>query len=611
MLSVIFRYLSAKVVGPVSEEVWAQAVTLDNLQVVLVLTGGENRELGHSLLRFLEEEEQKLKKRNLAELSGLLEKIQERIPAESQFSLIMALPVGKVLYLACRGGAAFLKRKESFVKLVEGEEKASGFLEDGDLLILGSEQFFQIITPQVLAENLDHFPPEEISERLAPKISEVEENAGCAALILNFQKREEDWPEETIEESERLNFLPGILAKIRFRPAFRFSIPRPPRLSDGGIDSGRKKTLLTVALFLILMLVLSVFLGVNKTRESEQTKKFDQLYQEVNSKFEEGKGLVGLNDALARARLTEVRQRLEEMENLPSLKNGQKGKIEELGGKIKENLVVLSRVYKVGPLPLFWETSLIKPGSEGENLAIFEDQMAILDRKNYLIFLLAAKTKAAKVLGEDLKDEPRLLGIHGENTYTLTKEGVVRLDAKNKNQKVVPVDSAWGEINSLAAYGGNLYLLDRGRNSENESLAGQVWRYTATENGFSPKRPYFTADIKPDLSRAQDMAIDGSIWVLLPGEILKFNQGRPDSFVISGLEESLREPQALFTNEKNKNLYLLDSQNKKVLVLAKDGVYQAQYEAEEIGQARDLVVSEEEKKIFLLAGSKIYAIEIK
>ncbi|MDP3998345.1 MAG: hypothetical protein Q8P89_01915 [bacterium] len=622
-----FSAVGAKIVGNIEEGVWAQVASLGNLHAVIVLTGVGEGNSGRKLLTFLEEEEAKLEKKNLAHLVMLLEKLQGLILPEEQLAAVLAMTSGEVLYLVSSKGAAFLKRGGSLEKIIEGQEKVSGFLKDGDLLILGSEQFFQIIPRPLLEEHLDHFSPAEIAERLAPQVSLSEENAGCAALILNFKRSEIVGKDENNLEEERaveekvsagkgsfskLSFLAAMVRKIKF---FKLRIPR---FWDGlevtGEESGgrQRRVLLTVAVTLAALLAVSIFLGVGKMREGERTKKFDELYRSASLKYEEGKSLIALNDVLARSRIGEVQEQIAQLKKIDSLSQDQEKRIKELEKKLEENLVVLSRVYKLTSLPVFWEIGLVKEGGEGESLAISDDKIAILDKKNHLAYLLSVKTKAFDILGgEELKDEPGLMSLGSGKLDFLTGKGLVRLDVKSKKiQLAVNKDEVWGEPVSMASYGGNLYLLSKGQSSQG-SEAGQIWKYTAGESGFSAKRSYLASDIKPDFSQVKDMAIDGSVWILSPGAVSKFTQGRPDSFIISGLESEFGQPQAIFTDEQSKNLYLLDSQSKRVLVLAKDGVYQAQYEAEEISQVRDLVVSEKEKKIFLLAGSKVYAIEIK
>jgi hypothetical protein len=47
------------------------------------------------------------------------------------------------------------------------------------------------------------------------------------------------------------------------------------------------------------------------------------------------------------------------------------------------------------------------------------------------------------------------------------------------------------------------------------------------------------------------------------------------------------------------------------VVLEKDGNYKAQYFSDKLKEAKDIAVSEKNKKIIFLSGSKLYSIEIK
>ena len=105
---------------------------------------------------------------------------------------------------------------------------------------------------------------------------------------------------------------------------------------------------------------------------------------------------------------------------------------------------------------------------------------------------------------------------------------------------------------------------------------------------------------------------DSSIWVLKRnGEILKFTQGSPDFFSLSGLDKPVRDPKSFYVSDTTDDLYLLDSGNNRLLVMDKKGVYKAQYQSDKFGSLSDLVVDEKRKKAYLLDGSKIYVMELK
>ncbi|GAG50039.1 unnamed protein product, partial [marine sediment metagenome] len=87
-------------------------------------------------------------------------------------------------------------------------------------------------------------------------------------------------------------------------------------------------------------------------------------------------------------------------------------------------------------------------------------------------------------------------------------------------------------------------------------------------------------------------------------------QGNPQAFSVSGVAPHLINPKAIYTNEELEFLYLLEPENKRVIVLDKSGEYKAQYVSGSIGEAIDIAVSEKEGKIILLTGEKLFSIEI-
>jgi sugar lactone lactonase YvrE len=149
-----------------------------------------------------------------------------------------------------------------------------------------------------------------------------------------------------------------------------------------------------------------------------------------------------------------------------------------------------------------------------------------------------------------------------------------------------------------------LYLLD--------TQKSRIWKYVATDTGFSDTREYLNPDTLPDLGRASSMAIDGSVWIgTADGKIMKFTQGKPDTFTPQGVDPAFGANLTVYTSDTTTNLYVLDGANKRVVVLDKDGTYLAQYAWQEDVTPTQLAVSEEQKKIYLLAAGQLFAITLK
>ncbi len=146
----------------------------------------------------------------------------------------------------------------------------------------------------------------------------------------------------------------------------------------------------------------------------------------------------------------------------------------------------------------------------------------------------------------------------------------------------------------MTAYAGNLYVLDTEKS--------RIWKYVATEtgSGFSEIREYLNPDTLPDFSQATSMAIDGSVWVgTTAGRLMRFTQGREDTFVPQGVEPGIGSSIAVYTDDRTKYVYVLEPSGKRVIVLDKDGFYIAQYRWEGPVARTQIVVSKEKKKIFL------------
>ncbi|TSC53110.1 MAG: Uncharacterized protein LiPW16_488, partial [Microgenomates group bacterium LiPW_16] len=348
-----------------------------------------------------------------------------------------------------------------------------------------------------------------------------------------------------------------------------------------------------------------IILGIGKKERGKKESRFSQIYEVTLHQYEEGKALLGLNNLRAVTLLGEAKTSLGQLRKDFGKGSPEAKKIEELLAKIEQGVEEASQVFKLAP-DVFLDLGLVKEGGEGQNLAIYGETILVSDNKNSSLYQITVKSKSSQILAGGGTITGASLVALGENkAYVLTNEGIVEIELKTKNLRLkIKKDSEWGEIKALNFFAGNLYLLDKTKSS--------IWKYVGGEAEFSPKRNYLTDEY--DLSNSSSMAIDGSVW-LTTEKILKFIQGKQDSFDPpaggQGLEQPLGTNLLIFTSDETKNLYILDKTNNRVVVLDKTGTYKSQYIWEGIGEVSDLVVSEGERKIFLLSGSKIYTLELK
>jgi len=591
-----------KIVGPVSEDVWAQSFSQNDLFIVIEVRGKEGflaHETGKRIIFDLNKEYQNLAVKNLATIKEAIEKVTSSpSSAEIEINLVAGAAVGRVLYLVIKGkGMTLVKRNKKVAKVLEGQGAASGLLESGDIIILSSPSFNEVIDFEELKNSFNNHSFEEIGEILAQKIERKEGSFGVAGIVIIFSLAQEEPVISRPSDSFLRRFVFGTRLK-RNATSFLEKL-RPTDLTERKMTGKRK--LLSLALFLIGLLLLTTFLGIKKKTDEKKFSRFEDTYEISLYKIEEAEALLELNPPRAKALLLEIRSDLSPLQKDFKKGSSETKKIEELLNRADFGLGIAAKTYKIDKTPLFLDLNLLKEGARGNDLGLYKDNLVVLDKDKGTTYKISLARKTAEILTGGIRDS-KFIAIHGDKTYILANEGVFEVANQKSNIKIEK-DREWGEIVSIVAYGGNLYLLDK--------THSQIFKYIAGESGFSGRKNYLNFDVKPNLSSGSSMAIDGSIYVITGNDILKFTAGGLDKFTLRGLDQPLNNPSVIYTDDQCKNVYVLDNINQRVVILDKDGLYQAQYQWAELANITDIVVSESEKKILLLSGEKIYQIEIK
>jgi len=263
---------------------------------------------------------------------------------------------------------------------------------------------------------------------------------------------------------------------------------------------------------------------------------------------------------------------------------------------------------------LFFDVSLLKKSGVASRIALRGETLGILDAATSTVYTVAVPSKSGEIVaGGASLGRASDVSLHGDNLYVLTDTGIQLVSSADRKvtPDVIKKSTEWGSVASLVSFGGNLYVLD--------TQKSRIWKYVATDKatpaggqGFSELREYLNPDTLPDLSRATGMAIDGSVWMgTSDGKILRFTQGKENTFVPKGIEPGFGSYVVVAAIDESEHVYVLDRDNKRVVVLDPDGTYIAQYSWQGNITPDQLAVSEKLKKIFLLAEGKIYAINLK
>jgi hypothetical protein len=158
---------------------------------------------------------------------------------------------------------------------------------------------------------------------------------------------------------------------------------------------------------------------------------------------------------------------------------------------------------------------------------------------------------------------------------------------------------------AIAAFGGNLYVLDTGGN--------QLWRYKPQGDGYGgTPESYFDKPLS-DLGSALDVAIDGSVYVLLAeGHIRKFFGGAEKNFAIAGLNEPLNKPVALAVDAEARQGAVYVVEAGRVVQFNPDGAFIRQFRAasDAFDALQDLVVDGRNGRMLVMGGGKLYVARV-
>ena len=478
-----------------------------------------------------------------------------------------------------------MRSKHSDEGLPSSIKAASGFLQNDDIIILQTKQFSDIVSSDTLAASLDHKPPSEIAETLAPKIHGNEkEESGAAAIVLSYKgpeqaeevikpQEKEETIEEVIQSEEKEEEMPQAAVEVASSGPFS-KLSNPLSIVLGKLKLPKmenfnhsKKLLLTIVIIIAVVLTASIILAVKKQSDAKTQALFAQVYPPAQKKYDEGQNLLGLNQNLAHDSFAASQKILDD------------GKA-KFAAKSKEEQQILALLEKV---------NMALSSSSGVNMIKAQS----VDSK--ISALLATEIKNSGITYATQDDK---------NIYFADSSGVSSQAKSGGNSKVIIKNSDLPKnIGGLGIYLGNIYVLDK--------IGKQINKFVQASSGFGQAN-YFASGSSPDLTSATSITIDGSIWILFKGgTIEKFTKGKTDTFSISGLEKGFSSPTRIYTTVDFNNIYVLDSGNSRIVVLDKTGSYKAQYQADILKNATDFEILETDKKAYILSGGKVYQIDLK
>lgn len=551
-------------------------------------------------------------------LAGAIQKVVSEIKNTGQDIEIAccAFADGVVYSSASGGGRVMIKRGEALASILESSIdviSASGFPKSGDSIIVGTKAFFEKVNLTDLKNSLRDSNPNAAVEELTPLVYGGKEVGTAGAIIIKFEEAAVfDQPEEVS---------PPLQSEVAETPATRASAPKVdvgkklseffgsftsripkrniyirPGMQDQATSQSRKLTL-SVGIILLAILAVSIGFGIKQKKANDVKKQYQGLFAEANSGIDQAISLASSDPEGSRQLFLTSEQKLTQIQAL----NVKDPKIEELQKKIEDSRAAVLGEY-TAITELFLDLGLLSSGLKGDAISASGGNLYVLDKNGPRVVSVAISTKKSKVVsGPTVIDAPQDLASYEDNVYVLLSDGIYLTDST----KTKVVDKTWNGEAKIYSFGGNLYVLDKS--------GGAIYRYSGQPgNTFGPQQSWLSSSTKADFSGVLGWGMNGAVYVLYPNSrILKYSLGSPQNFTLSGIIPEIGNVDALYADPDNTYVYLLDKAGKRVVVIDKNGKYNAQYISDQISEATGLVVSEADKKIILLAGEKLLSIELK
>jgi len=540
----------------------------------------------------------------LKEVNLTYKTLQEKRGAHSMgtVSAIIAVISGNQLHLTQTDQAeAYLVRKTKLSLISEGLSGrspdlfvniASGELMPEDKIIFSTSRLLRLATHSQLAQMCSEGVVEALDALRELVLSESELSIGIACLNTKLAHR---------GARPQNPYAKGAVVTEWFKGLWDKSMKFVDKKTEGKKLPMEKSNILIGLGILILFLILSVTFLINNRHDSqlrdEYKLRIEKLRDEISSANTKGYA----NDKeTANAILDKVEEEAQSILETEYYRN----EVLSLLKKVQSTRDSINNAERLGALEPYADLSAKRENVEALGLMGLDGNLFAYEY-NALYKVVMDQVMEPKTI-DTTEVVIKATAMKDQNVLAfLTQSGRVIEYAEEEIRFASTADEVWKSGVDLAAYNNFIYLLSPKNN--------QIYKYTRQRDGYSAASEY---NLNADLKDATSIAIDGNIYILKStGEIIKIFKGEQQDFKIEDLGIDLKDAKDISTLPDQKNLYVFDPKNKRVVVLEKEveeGVarYKKQIYFDEIEDIQSFYVSDDEKKLYLLSKKSIYETDL-
>jgi hypothetical protein len=352
------------------------------------------------------------------------------------------------------------------------------------------------------------------------------------------------------------------------------------------------------------VIIIGGLIGFRVYKIRQQVKNANSVLSPITEQLNSAQGQLEAEPILARESVSQVITQLEQLEkDFADQKKAQQLVMDQLSSA-RELYDQISGQEEFGQLEIFYDLRLVDSEFLVSSLDATQQQAVFLDAGKKKIITLNLENKQIQQL--DLEDVENLVDLElTSTTATVLGQGVLTKDL-NDDQKFTEI-IAEGDSNRAATliegFASYIYLL----NPEKRN----IYRYSEQKDGYSDPIGWVSGAAGFDYEQVSSWAIDGEMWVATrEGGLHKLASGREQELDIVGLAEPFTHSLQVFTHEDLENLYVLEPDGKRLVVLNKKGEFLKEIKSDSLISTTTLFVSEKLGKAFAVSGSIVYAMSI-
>lgn len=581
--------------------------------LVLDITGPSAKDSLKKIKKIFEDDFFQEETEVLMRFEDCMKKVNEAlVSSDDEITGIIAAQERTELHVSQTGeGEAYLIRRGKLSVIVENVdiEKnenetftsiASGELMVDDRLVFSSLRVLRYATVSQVVAVLS----EGISEGLEAIKELVEIEAGKGALMCAHARGESVFAhaEKTtlkVPRNLRASFFSNLANKF---DAFVYSLADKLQKPHDAVRNGVFVSGILAASLVLVLSIQAVSVD-NTTQEKRDAFKIQLLKAEKELKKAETRALMSDLDS-ANAILDQVEKNINVM-----LKEGFFRKeglvIQERIQNQRDKANRVTRIKNMDERLLASVKDLMKEGETLRGFSVLNDEVYAYSQKSLYKTVLDHIDESIEIVsGESEIIRASAMDDRNIIVFTLSSGEIIEYSAETGVSSAQTSDESGFKLASAVdAYGRYLYFLTPEEN--------QVWKYERRRDSFSGASAWVQEEM--DLSEAIDLAIDGSVYLLLKeGGVKLLHKGKEIPLSIQGgSSDLLKGASKLYTDLDLNNVYFLNLERNSVIKMEKVN-RGLQYVQEYVfaTEINDFYVNLDEQRLIVSDGGQLYEISL-